>query len=98
MGEDASALTSPSPQQLREACARTRARITAHVDEVEARLRERVEAVVGTNAPSTAQAKPGAMELLRAMNRLTGPGVTATLVGAAVGYFAVRPWTGRRSG
>ena len=97
MGEDASTVTSPSPKQLREACARTRARITAHVDEVEARLRGRLEAVVGTPAPRTAQARPGAMELLRVMNRLTGPGVTATLVGAAVGYFAVRPWTSRRS-
>ena len=78
MGEDASTVTSPSPRQLREACATTRARITAHVDEVEARLRERVEVVAGTN-------------------RLIGPGMTAILVGAAVGYLAIRPWTSRRS-
>jgi hypothetical protein len=96
MGEDASTVTSPSPKQLREASARTRARITAHVDEVEARLRERVQAVVGTDAPRTAPAKPRAMALLRVLSRLTGPGVTAMLVGAAVGYFAVRPWTDRR--
>ena len=87
MGKDASTVTPPSPKQLREACATTRARITAHVDEVEARLRERVEAVVGTKTPNAG--KPGILELLRAMNRIAGPGLTAMLVGAAVTYGAV---------
>jgi len=87
MGKDAAAVTSPSPKELREACATTRARITAHVDEVEARLRERVEAVVGTKTPNGG--KPGILELFRAMNRLAGPRLTAMLVGAAVTYGAV---------
>jgi len=99
MGEDAATVTLPSPKQLREACATTRARIAAHVDEVEARLRERIEAVVGTNPnpPSAVSVKPGLLDLVRALHRLTGSGMTAMLVGAAVGYVALRPWTSRRS-
>jgi hypothetical protein len=91
MDEDAATLTSPSPKQLREACATTRARITAQVDEVEARLRERVEAVIGTDT-ARATAKPGTLDLLRAIHRRAGPGITAMVVGAAVGYIAARPW------
>ena len=47
MAEDASTLTPSSPRELREACSSTRARITADVDEIEARLREPIGAVVG---------------------------------------------------
>ena len=90
MGKDASTITSPSPRQLRDACAATRARITAQVDEVEARLRTRIRTVVGTTAQDTGPARMGSLELLQAMNRVTGPAMTAMLLGAAIGYGAMR--------
>ena len=46
MAEDSSTLTPASPRELRDACSSTRARITADVDEIEARLREPIGAVV----------------------------------------------------
>jgi hypothetical protein len=83
-------MTSPSPKELRDASGSTRTRITADLDEVEARLRERVGRIVSPNVTHDSPVQIGILEGLRLVHGLTRSRAAAMLAGAALGYAAVR--------
>ena len=83
MAEKPPTVTLQSPKDHRAAFDATRARITAQVDEIEARLRTRVH-------------DSGVLDSARLVNGLKGSAAVAVLAGAVAGFVAVRRIRARR--
>lgn len=87
-----------SPAELRAEFDATRARIDAHVNEIEERLRTRVNAVIDVESLPNTSSSLGLLEAMRLVGRLKGSTAVATFAGAAAGFFAMRRWGPRQMG
>ena len=92
MAEESRAVRPASAVELRAECDATRARITRHVAEVESRLRAQVQSVIGSGQAPADSDTTGHLNVARLMSGLKSPGTMAMVVGAVVGYIAMRRW------
>jgi len=90
MAEKPSAVRSKSLVELRTEFDTTRARIAAHVNEIDARLRTQVHTVVGTEHPLDLSDAASLLDVARLVNGLKGSSAIVVLVGAVAGFIAMR--------
>ena len=97
MAEEPPAVRSKSLVELRTEFDTTRARIAAHVNEIDARLRTQVHTVVGNEHSLDLSDAASLLDVVRLVNRLKGSAAVVVLAGAVAGFVAMRRWAPRRS-
>jgi hypothetical protein len=90
MAEKPPAVSAKSLAELRTEFDTTRARIAAHVNEIDARLRTQVHTVVGTQHPVGLSDAASLLDVVRLVNGLKGSAAVVALAGAVAGFVAMR--------
>ena len=88
----------PSPAELRTEFDATRARIAADVNEIEGRLRTRVNSALDVESLPDTSSSLNLLEAMRLLPRLKGSTALAAFAGAAAGFVAMRRWGPRQMG